>query len=50
MSYYYNRRGILQKAKERYSKQQTAEYSLENKEEESQKINTKACQKKKKTR
>ena len=33
MSYYwFNRKEILQKAKERYSKEKTAEYYLENKE------------------
>ena len=34
MSYYwFNRKGILQKAKERYSKEKAAEYYLQNKEE-----------------
>ena len=34
MSYYwFNRKEILQKAKERYSKEKAAEYYLENKEE-----------------
>ena len=47
MSYYwFNRKEILQTAKERYSKEKTAEYYLENKEA----IDTKTCQKKKKTR
>ena len=33
MSYYwFNRQGILQKAKERYSKEKAAEYYLQNKE------------------
>ena len=32
MSYYFNRREILQKAKERYSKEKTAEYYAQNKE------------------
>ena len=33
MSYYwFNRKGILQKAKERYSKERAAEYYLQNKE------------------
>ena len=52
MGYYQlNRQEILQKAKERYSKEKTAEYYLKNKEtiKKSQKINTKTCHKKKKT-
>ena len=46
MSYYwFNRKGILQKAKERYSKEKVAEYCLQNKEsiKESQKIGTRIC-------
>ena len=53
MSYYwFNRQEILQKAKERYSKEKTAEYYLENKEaiKKSQRIDTKTFQKKKETR
>ena len=53
MSYYwFNRQEILQKAKERYSKEKAAEYYLQNKEEikESQRSDTKSCRKKKKTR
>ena len=53
MSYYwFNRKEILQKAKERYSKEKTAEYYLENKEaiKKSQRIDTKTFQKKKETR
>ena len=53
MSYYqFNRHEILQKAKERYSKEKAADYYLKNKEaiKESQRIYTKTCQKKKKTR
>ena len=53
MSYYwFNRQEILQKAKERYSKEKAAEYYLKNKEaiKEKSKIDTKTCQKKKKTR
>ena len=52
MGYYQlNRQEILQKAKERYSKEKTAEYYLKNKEtiKKSQKIDTKTCHKKKKT-
>ena len=38
MSYYqFNRQEILQKAKERYSKEKTAEYYLQNKEDIKQK-------------
>ena len=53
MSYYwFNRQEILQKAKERYSKEKAAEYYLENKEaiKEKWKNHIKTCQKKKKTR
>ena len=53
MSYYwFNRKEILQKAKERYSKEKTAEYYLQNKEaiKEKSKNQYKTCQKKKKTR
>ena len=53
MSYYwFNRKEILQKAKERYSKEKTAKYYSQNKEsiKESQRINTKVPQMKKKTR
>ena len=53
MSYYWlNRKEILQKVKERYSKEKTAEYYLENKEaiKKSQRIDTKTFQKKKETR
>ena len=53
MSYYwFNRKEILQKAKERYSKEKAAEYYLQNKEviKKGQRIDTKTCQKKKKTR
>ena len=53
MSYYwFNRQEILQKAKERYSKEKAAEYYLQNKEaiKKSQRIDTKTCQKKKKAR
>ena len=53
MSYdWFNRKEILQKAKERYSKEEAAKYYSQNKEatKESQKIDTKTCQKKKNTR
>ena len=53
MSYYwFNRKEILQKAKEKYSKEEAAKYYSQNKEatKESQKIDTKTCQKKKNTR
>ena len=53
MSYYwFNRKKILQKAKERYSKEKAAEYYLQNKEaiKEKSKNRYKTCQKKKKTR
>ena len=46
-----NRQKILQKLKERYSKEKAAEYYWENKEPIKEKSkNTKTCQKKKKTR
>ena len=50
--YWFNRQEILQKAKERYSKEKAAEYYLQNKEaiKKSQRIDTKTCQKKKKAR
>ena len=43
---------ILQKVKERYYKEKAAEYYLENKQaiKKGQEIDTKTCQKKKKTR
>ena len=54
MNYYqFNRQEILQKAKERYSKEKAAEYYAQNKEaikKKSQKIDTKTCHKKKKTK
>ena len=53
MSYYwFNKQEILQKAKERYSKEKAAEYYAQNKEaiKKSQKIDTKTCHKKKKTK
>ena len=53
MSYcWFNRKEILQKAKERYSKEEAAEYYSQNKEaiKESQKTDTKTCQKKKNKR
>ena len=52
MSYYwFNRKEILQKAKERYSKEKAAEYYVENKEAiKKVGIDTKTCEKKKKTR
>ena len=53
MSYYhFNRQEILQKAKERYSKEKAAEYYAQNKEaiKKSQESVTKTCHKKKKTR
>ena len=48
MSYYWFNRKILQRAKEKYSKEKVAEYYLENKEaiKKSQGINTKTFQKK----
>ena len=50
MSYYwFNRQEILQKAKERHSKEKASEYYNQNKEvTKSQEIVTKTCQKKKK--
>ena len=53
MSYYqFNRQEILQKSKERYSKEKAADYYSQNKEaiKKSQRIDTKTCQKKKKIR
>ena len=53
MSYYwFNRQEILQKAKERYSKEKAAEYYLKNKEaiKKIQEIVIKTCHQKKKTR
>ena len=54
MSYYWlNRKEILQKAKQKYSKEKAAEYYFENKEaikKKDQRINTDTCHKKKKTR
>ena len=53
ISYYHlNKKEILQKAKDRYSVEKAAEYYSQNKEalKESQKIDTKTCQKKKKIR
>ena len=52
MSYYqFNRQEILQKAKERYSKENVTEYDLQRKRrrnKKSQKIYSKTCEKKKK--
>ena len=50
--YWFNRQEILQKAKERYSKEKAAKYYLQNKEviKESQESVIKTCHKKKKTR
>ena len=50
--YWFNREEILQKAKERYSKDKAAEYYLQTKKrkKKSQGSNTKICQKKKTTR
>ena len=50
--YWFNREEILQKAKERYSKEKAAKYYLQNKEaiKESQESVIKTCHKKKKTR
>ena len=49
MSYYlFNRQEILQKAKERYSKEKAAEYYKQNKEVIKEK--SRNCQKKKKTK
>ena len=53
MSYYwFNRKEILQKAKERYSKEKSAEYYLKNKEaiKKIQKIDKKNLSKEEKTR
>ena len=51
MSYYwFNRQEILQKAKERYSKEKAAEYYAQNKEAKSQESIIKTCHKKEKTR
>ena len=54
MSYYqFNSQEILQKTKERYFTEKTAEYYLQNKElikKKNQKIDTKIYQKRKKTR
>ena len=50
MSYYWlNRQEILQKAKERYSKEKAAEYYKQNKEVIKEKSRNR-CQKKKKTK
>ena len=50
--YWFNRQEILQKAKERYSKEKAAEYYLQNKEviKKSQESIIKTCHKKKKIR
>ena len=50
--YWFNRQEILQKAKERYSKEKAAEYYAQNKEAIKQKSREcyKTCLKKKKTR
>ena len=50
--YWFNRQEILQKAKERYSKEKAAEYYLQNKEaiKEKSRERYKTCHKKKKTR
>ena len=53
MSYYWlNRQEILQKSKEKYSKEKAAEYYAQNKEaiKKSQESVIKTCHKKKKTR
>ena len=53
MSYYwFNRQDILQEAKERYSKEKSAEYYAQNKEAIKEKSRSiiKTCHKKKKTR
>ena len=53
MSYYwFNKQEILQNAKERYSKEKAAEYYPQNEEaiKKSQKIDTKTCHKKKRTK
>ena len=50
--YYFNKEEILQKTKERYSKENVAWvlFTKQRKEKKNQKIDTKTCQKKKKTR
>ena len=50
--YWFNRQEILQKAKEKYSKEKAAEYYKQNKEalKKSQESVIKTCRKKKKTR
>ena len=50
--YWFNRQEILQKAKEKYSKEKAAEYYAQNKEaiKKSQESVIKTCHKKKKTR
>ena len=50
--YWFNRQEILQKAKEKYSKEKAAEYYKQNKEDikENQESIIKTCHKKKKTR
>ena len=50
--YWFNRQEILQKAKEKYSKEKVAEYYKQNKEaiKESQKSVIKICHKKKRTK
>ena len=49
--YWFKRQEILQKAKERYSKEKAAEYYLKNKEAiKEKKIDTNTCHKKKRTR
>ena len=53
MSYYwFNRQEILQKAKEKYSKEKTSEYYAQNKQaiKKSQESVIKTCHKKKKTK
>ena len=53
MSYYqFNRQEILQKAKEKYSKEKAAEYYIQNKEtlKKRQEIAIETCQKKKRTK
>ena len=51
MSYYwFNKQGILQKAKERYFKEKAAAYYAQNKETIKEKSVIKTCHKKKKTR
>ena len=50
--YWFNRQEILQKAKEKYSKEKTAKYYAQNKEviKETSRERYKTCHKKKKTR